>query len=532
MLPEEAYQELEEAVGPENASREPAILDGYAYYTLGNFNPPWMDRPEAVVLPGSTEEVQAVAKICNKYKIKFKPLATGWETIAAVGGEGVIQIDLRRMNRILEIDERNMYAVVEPCVTYAQLQAEAMKRGLNCHIIGAGSGTSAMASSTSHMGVGWDSLSLGNGPCNILGLEWVLPSGELLKLGSLGSGCGWFMGDGPGPSLRGIMRGWMGAHGGIGVFTKCALKLYNGPGPAAPEVEGLLLDSRVKVPETTKLYMCLLPDWDGYGNFLYRFADAEIGYMECKNAIGLVLLAFAPHLMRRIIKTSAMREMIGGAFQHLIQIMIAANSKREMEYEEMVLREIVSETEGILIDLSKISTLHEMMWFSFVRASLPPMIFRAGGDFMIGFPQEEAFDAGVEQAKFGAEVKKEFIEKGDILDDFGDDAWGGIFMQDSVLHQEELALYDHRTQDISAFFNKVNEGYIEKAIGLSFIVNFGGRHDKYGPLCCNYHIWQRKVKRAFDKDDIADPYYYISAQEPKESARPDGRMTAESQERT
>ena len=516
MLSEEVYQELVEAVGPENVSREPAVLDGYAHYTLGNFNPPWMDRPEAVVLPGSTEEVQAVVRICNKYKVKFKPLATGWETIAAVGSEGVIQIDLRHMNRILEIDERNMYAVVEPCVIYAQLQAEAMKRGLNCHIIGAGSGTSAMASSTSHMGVGWDSLYLGSGPNNILGVEWVLPSGELLELGSLGSGCGWFSGDGPGPSLRGIMRGWMGAHGGIGVFTKCALKLYNWPGQSTPEVEGLLLDSRAKAPENIKLYMCILPDWDGYADFLYRFADAGIGYMECKNTIGVLLLSLVPHLMKKIIKTSVLREILAGTFQHLIQVVVAANSKQEMEYEEMVLRKIISETEGILMDLSQNPSFNEMMLFSFVRAALPPIIFRAGGDFMIGFPQEDAFDIGVAQAKLGAEVKKEFIAKGDIMDDFGDSAWGGIFMQDAILHQEELALYDHRSQDISGFFNKLNEGYVEKAIGLSFIVNFGGGHDKYGPLCSNYHIWQRGVKRAFDEDDISDPTFYISSQEPKD----------------
>ncbi|MBN2026114.1 MAG: FAD-binding oxidoreductase [Actinobacteria bacterium] len=516
MIAEEVYQELEEAVGPENVSREPAVLDGYAYYTLGNFDPPWMDRPEAVVMPGSTTEVQAVVKACNRHKVRFKPLATGWEAIAAVGSEGVVQIDLRRLNRILEIDEKNMYAVVEPCVIYAQLQAEAMKRGLNCHIIGAGSGTSAMASSTSHMGVGWDSLYLGSGSNNILGLEWVLPSGELLELGSLGSGCGWFSGDGPGPSLRGIMRGWMGAHGGMGVFTKCALKLYNWPGKSAPDIEGMLLDSWAKTPENIRFYMCLLPDWDGYADFLYRFADAGIGYMECKNALGLFMYTFVPHLMRKITRTSVLREMLAGTFQHMIQVVIAANSRQEMEYEDMVLRKIVSETEGILMDASLNPALHETVWFSFVRASLPPLIFRAGGDFMIGFPQEDAFDAGVQQAKLGAEVKKEFIAKGDIMDDFGDSAWGGIFMQDAILHQEELALYDHRTQDISGFFNKLNEGYIEKAIGLSFIVNFGGRHDKYGPLCSDYHIWQRGVKRAFDKYDISDPAFYISAQEPQE----------------
>ena len=52
--------------------------------------------------------------------------------------EPTIQFDLRRMDKILEIDEKNLFAVVEPYVICAQLQAEAMKRGLNINIIGAG----------------------------------------------------------------------------------------------------------------------------------------------------------------------------------------------------------------------------------------------------------------------------------------------------------------------------------------------------------------------------------------------------------
>ena len=66
---------------------------------------------------------------------------------------------------------------------------------------------------------------------NVLGVEWVLPNGELLKLGSLGSGSGWISGDGPGPSLRGILRGTVGAMGGFGVITAAAIRLYQWGGP-------------------------------------------------------------------------------------------------------------------------------------------------------------------------------------------------------------------------------------------------------------------------------------------------------------
>lgn len=514
-IPDESYRELEEALGAEYVSREPAVLDGYAYYTLGNFNPPWEARPGAVVLPGNTEDVQKVVKICNKYKIKFKPLATGWEKIAAVGYEGAVQIDLKRMNRIIEIDEKNMYAIVEPCCTYAQLQAEAMKRGLNCHIIGAGSGTSAMASSTSHMGIGMDTISMGGGPCNILSVEWVLPDGDLLKLGSLGSDESeslWFNGDGPGPSLRSVMRGWMGAHGGIGVFTRCALKLYNWAGPKETKVDGVLLDSKAETSENQRIYICLLPDWEQYGEYLYKLIDAEIAVIQCKNAIGSILACFLPRLFKKITGTKNMKDAIGGAFQHLSIVTFDANSKRELEYQEKTLRQIVSETGGVLIDVSKLKALHGSLYWNIARASIPPLIFRAGGNFLIGFPQEEVVDAGIEQAKFGAEVKKEFIESGVLIDDFGDNSWGGIIGEFNVLHQEELAMYDHRKHSIEGFFNKINNGYIENKLGMSFIFCFDDLHDKYGPLGCNYHLWQRKIKTAFDKDDIADSSCYIKSE--------------------
>ncbi|WP_458011047.1 FAD-binding oxidoreductase [Candidatus Solincola sp.] len=185
-------------------------------------------RPAAVVLPGSTAEVQAVVRICLEHGLRLKAMSTGWGIWNMVSGEDVVQVDLRRMDRILEIDERNMYAVVEPYVSCAQLQAETMKRGLNCYIIGAGAGTSPLASATSLCGYGWSGLTTGYSARNLLGVEWVLPDGEVLRLGSHGSGLGWFSGDGPGPSLRGVARGFIGNCGSLGIFTACAVKPFPG----------------------------------------------------------------------------------------------------------------------------------------------------------------------------------------------------------------------------------------------------------------------------------------------------------------
>jgi len=147
-LERDTYKALEDIVGTDNISEEPAVLDTYSLHcftkAIKGTGDPFGLRPEAIVLPGSTEEVQAIVKACNKHKIKFKALSTGWGPMNAPGSEGTVQLDLRRMNRILEINEKAMYAVVEPYVIGAQLQAELMKRGLNCNITGAGSNTSAI----------------------------------------------------------------------------------------------------------------------------------------------------------------------------------------------------------------------------------------------------------------------------------------------------------------------------------------------------------------------------------------------------
>ena len=109
-LKKEVYKEFECVVGEENICNDPAIIP--AYYN---------NKFAAVILPGNTAEVQAVVKLCNKHKLHFAVVSTGW---MGMFPPDTILLDLRRMNRIIEINEKNMYAVVEPYVISSQLQAE------------------------------------------------------------------------------------------------------------------------------------------------------------------------------------------------------------------------------------------------------------------------------------------------------------------------------------------------------------------------------------------------------------------------
>ena len=81
-LAKEAYQALEDIVGPEYITQEPIILDTYNQ-VIGNkffFDQKHSPRPAAVLLPTTTEEIQSAVKVCNKYGILFKAFSSGFYT--------------------------------------------------------------------------------------------------------------------------------------------------------------------------------------------------------------------------------------------------------------------------------------------------------------------------------------------------------------------------------------------------------------------------------------------------------------------
>ena len=119
-LTQEEYKALEDIVGPEYITQDPVIMESYSQ-VWGNklaFGDKRHRPPAAVLLPANTEEIQAIVRFCNKAGILFKPSARAFEYVATyLASDRGILLELKRMNRILEIDVKNMHAVVEPFVT-------------------------------------------------------------------------------------------------------------------------------------------------------------------------------------------------------------------------------------------------------------------------------------------------------------------------------------------------------------------------------------------------------------------------------
>ena len=512
MIADEAYKALEEAVGPEYASREPAVMDGYSWQSHMNVDPDtWVPRPEAVVLPGSTEEVQGVVRACNKHGLKFKALCIGWGPFAGPGKEGVIQVDLRRMDRILEIDEKNMIAVVEPFVIAGALQAEAMKVGLNTHIIGAGPGHSPLAAATSMFGTGWDGIYMSNSFRNLLGVEWVLPSGEVLRLGTPGSGSGWFCGDGPGPSLRGIMRGWLGTCGGLGIFTKCALKLFNWPGPPKPEIEGTLLDVRTEEMSNFGTYMCVFPDREKYTEAVYKVGEAEIGYIHHKTSNPLLLGLITPHFLRRLSGKPALREAFL-ALRHQFTLILAGGTERELEYQKRTLAAIVSDQQGVLLDFAAFPSLQRMLFWGMVRSSLTPLAFRATGNYYAGFGTDGSFASQSVADELGEPLGEKGGEEGSILDTFGDDLWAPTYENINRAHCEHILLFDHRNRKDTEAVAEYARGYVqlgfEHFLGPGLAAIAPAVRKAYSSMAFNYNEYQKKIVAALDEGNVSDTSCY------------------------
>ena len=128
---EEFFTEVEKALGTGSVNRAEETIRRYGEHTMpGNDK-----RPAGVIYPASTGEVQAVVRLANKYKAPLYPISTGQNIglgSRAAPREGQVVLDLGvKMNRILEIDEKLAFAVVEPGVSYQNLYDGARPRGTN-----------------------------------------------------------------------------------------------------------------------------------------------------------------------------------------------------------------------------------------------------------------------------------------------------------------------------------------------------------------------------------------------------------------
>ena len=219
----QTHEALAEVVGKEFVSNQPE--EAFFYSRDGGTMDP--KKPDYVVMPRTPEEVQAVVELANRGKIPVIPLGGGQAlsgiTRALKGG---IVLDMKRMNRILEVNEASRYVVVEAGVSQGMLQAYLRKNYPHLkHSMPDSPPAATIAGNVLIHGSGHLSQATGFHSEMLNGLEVVLPTGEICTIGSCSTTPYWFS-RAPLPDLAGLFVGW---HGTTGVVTKLAIKLYPNP---------------------------------------------------------------------------------------------------------------------------------------------------------------------------------------------------------------------------------------------------------------------------------------------------------------
>ncbi len=182
-------------------------------------------RPLAVVFPRTTEEVSRVVKLLYDNRIPFGPrgagtgLSSGALAIGCEESQRSVIIEMARMNRILEIDYANRRAIVQPGVINIKLSQVVAARGYHYAPDPSSQTACTIGGNVAENAGGPHCLKYGVTTNHILGLEVVLPTGEVVNLGGAGA-------ETTGYDLLGA---FVGSEGTFGIATKVTVRLTRSP---------------------------------------------------------------------------------------------------------------------------------------------------------------------------------------------------------------------------------------------------------------------------------------------------------------
>jgi glycolate oxidase len=167
-------------VGDPYVRQDAASLDAYGVDGLKRGH-----AADLVLLPGSAREIGAIARLCNEARVPLvaRGGGTGYSG-GAVPVQGGVVVSLERLNRILEIDEKNLLARVEPNVITGELQSAVEQVGLFYPPDPASLRESVIGGNVAECAGGPRAFKYGTTRHYVLGLEAVLPTGEIIRTGS------------------------------------------------------------------------------------------------------------------------------------------------------------------------------------------------------------------------------------------------------------------------------------------------------------------------------------------------------------
>lgn len=212
----EIIAELQEIVGERHVIYDdPEKMEAYAHDEVADER--FAHAPDVVVKPIDAEEIAAIMRLANRERIPVTPRGAGSGLSGgAVPAHGGIVLSVERMNRILEIDRENLVVVVEPGVVTNDINEAIKDDGLFYAGYPMSVETCYVGGNVAENAGGGKAVKYGVTGRYVMGLEVVLPTGEIVQLG------GKRVKDVTGYDLIHLM---VGSEGTLGIFTRIILKL-------------------------------------------------------------------------------------------------------------------------------------------------------------------------------------------------------------------------------------------------------------------------------------------------------------------
>jgi alkyldihydroxyacetonephosphate synthase len=267
--------ELEEIVGADHISTKES--DKLVYSTDWSWMPQmWLDRgqslptPDYILHPSSAEEIAEIMLIANKYRIPVVPWGGGSGTQGgALPLFGGILLDTKRMDKILEIDEKSLTVTAQAGINGQQLEWALNEKGLTLPHYPASANCATLGGYLAPRGTGTISTKYGKAEDLVLRMQIVLPTGEIIRTAHVPKHAA-------GPDWA---RLWLGAEGTFGIITEATMQVdYL---PEARLLRAVLFDNLSNAIEAGRLMMTrrLEP-------FVIRLYDPESTRSHVKKVLG------------------------------------------------------------------------------------------------------------------------------------------------------------------------------------------------------------------------------------------------------
>jgi alkyldihydroxyacetonephosphate synthase len=274
-LSEMIRSELGEIVGSDFVSVEES--DKFIYSTDWAWMPQmWLDRgmqlrpPDYIVHPGSAQEISEILEVANKYRIPVIPWGGGSGTQGgALPIFGGILLDMKRMDKIIAIDEKSLTVTAQAGIIIAQLEWALNEKGFMLPHYAASSNCATLGGALAPRGTGTLSTKYGKAEDMLLSMQIVLPTGEIIRTPPVpkhAAGPDWF-------------HLFLGAEGNFGVITEATMQLdYL---PEARLMRAVLFDDLNKALEVGRLIMT-----HRLNPLVIRLYDRESTSSQVKKVLG------------------------------------------------------------------------------------------------------------------------------------------------------------------------------------------------------------------------------------------------------